>query len=159
MLRSILRRSLPLLAVLCLTLTACGGSGSGAAPFDPASAAQALQDSGAFSEPLEQMDKDLACGTLYDISADDVADCAVYTTPTAGAEEIAVFAMTSEDAAKSALSALEQRVVDQKEALASYQPDEVSKLDAAVLEQRGSSVLLAVANDADAARKAVDALK
>ena len=48
---------------------------------------------------------------------------------------------------------------EQKEALASYQPDEVSKLDAAVLEQRGSSVLLAVANDADAARKAVDALK
>ena len=85
--------------------------------------------------------------------------CAVYTTPTAGAEEIAVFTLVDEDAAKSALDALTQRVADQKEALENYQPDEVSKLDNAILEQRGNSVLLAVAADADAAQKALDALK
>ena len=149
------RRLIPV-AALCLLLSACGSSGP--KPFDPASAAQTLQDSGAFSEPLEPIDQDLACGTLYDIDAETVTGCAVYTTPTAGAEEIAVFALTDETAADAAMEALRQRLTDQTDALKSYQPDEVSKLDNAILEQRGASVLLAVAANADAARSAVDAL-
>ena len=153
---SLFRRLLPL-AALCLLLSACGGKAS--APFEPAATAQALQDSGAFSEPLESMSQDLACGPLYDIDSADVTGCAVYTTPTAGAEEIAVFTLADEDAAKSALDALTQRVADQREALENYQPDEVSKLDNAILEQRGNSVLLVVAADADAAQKALDTLK
>lgn len=152
---SAFRRLIPL-GALCLLLSACGSSEP--APFDPAAAAQALQDSGAFSEPLEPIDQDLACGTLYDIDGETVTDCAVYTTPTAGAEELAVFTLTDETAASAALDALRQRVEEQSDVLRSYQPDEVGKLDNAILEQRGASVLLAVAADADAARSAVDAL-
>ncbi len=147
-----------LAALLALTLTACGGGASNAAPFDPESTAQALLDSGAFSEPLEEMSVDLACGTLYDIDAEAVTGCAVYTSLTAGAEEIAVLTFNSEDAASSALEALEQRVADQRAALENYQPQEVSKLDGAILEQRGNSVLLAVAEDASAAQAVLDGL-
>lgn len=43
--------------------------------------------------------------------------------------------------------------------LESYQPDEVSKLDSAIVEQRGNSVLLAVAADAEKARAALDGLE
>ena len=50
-------------------------------------------------------------------------------------------------------------LVENVAVLESYQPDEVSKLDSAIVEQRGNSVLLAVAADADAAQKALDALK
>ena len=146
-----------LAGVLAVTLTACGG-GTAAQPFDPAETAQALLDSGAFSEPLEEMSVDLACGTLYDIDASEVPGCAVYTSLPAGAEEIAVLTLNSEEAASGALDALEQRVADQRAALENYQPEEVSKLDGAILEQRGTSVLLAVANDAGAAQSALDAL-
>ena len=58
-----------------------------------------------------------------------------------------------------ALDGLEARVADQKAVLESYQPDEVSKLDSAIVEQRGNSVLLAVAADAEKARAALDGLE
>ena len=57
------------------------------------------------------------------------------------------------------LDGLEARVADQKAVLESCQPDEVSKLDSAIVEQRGNSVLLAVAADAEKARAALDGLE
>ena len=51
--KSLLIRLMPA-ALLCLALTACGGGGAvGQTPYDPETAAQALLDSGAFSETLE----------------------------------------------------------------------------------------------------------
>mgnify|MGYP003069966306 CR=1 FL=1 len=96
---------------------------------------------------------------LYGIDADTITGSAVYTSLSAGAEEIAVLVLTDEDAAAAALDGLEARVADQKAVLESYQPDEVSKLDSAIVEQRGNSVLLAVAADAEKARAALDGLE
>ena len=121
-------------------------------------AAQALLDSGAFSDALDTVDQDTAAA-LYGIDADTITGSAVYTSLSAGAEEIAVLVLTDEDAAAAALDGLEARVADQKAVLESYQPDEVSKLDSAIVEQRGNSVLLAVAADAEKARAALDGLE
>lgn len=147
-------RLLPL-AALCLLLTACGG-GEGAAPFDPAAAAQALRDSGAFTQALEELDVDTACA-VYDLESDTITGSAVYTSLSAGAEEIAVFTLKDKAGAETALAALKTRVEDQTEALRDYQPGEISKLENAIVEQRGNSVLLAVAADHAAAQAAVDA--
>ena len=73
-------------------------------------------------------------------------------------EDVLRLAFRESDEVAAAMDALEKRVADQKAALESYQPDEVAKLDSAILEQRGSSVLLAVCADADAARAAIDGL-
>ena len=136
--KSLLIRLMPA-ALLCLALTACGGGGAvGQTPYDPETAAQALLDSGAFSDALDTVDQDTAAA-LYGIDA--------------------VLVLTDEDAAAAALDGLEARVADQKAVLESYQPDEVSKLDSAIVEQRGNSVLLAVAADAEKARAALDGLE
>ena len=113
---------------------------------------------GAFSDALDTVDQDTAAA-LYGIDADTITGSAVYTSLSAGAEEIAVLVLTDEDAAAAALDGLEARVADQKAVLESYQPDEVSKLDSAIVEQRGNSVLLAVAADAEKARAALDGLE
>ena len=163
--KSLLIRLMPA-ALLCLALTACGGGGAvGQTPYDPETAAQALLDSGAFSDALDTVDQDTAAA-LYGIDADTITGSAVYTAEflktcgiSAGAEEIAVLVLTDEDAAAAALDGLESRVADQKAVLESYQPDEVSKLDSAIVEQRGNSVLLAVAADAEKARAALDGLE
>ena len=148
-----------LCSLLGLALTACGGGGAvGQTPYDPETAAQALLDSGAFSDALDTVDQDTAAA-LYGIDADTITGSAVYTSLSAGAEEIAVLVLTDEDAAAAALDGLEARVADQKAVLESYQPDEVSKLDSAIVEQRGNSVLLAVAADAEKARAALDGLE
>ena len=121
--KSLLIRLMPA-ALLCLALTACGGGGAvGQTPYDPETAAQALLDSGAFSDALDTVDQDTAAA-LYGIDADTITGSAVYTSLSAGAEEIAVLVLTDEDAAAAALDGLEARVADQKAVLESYQPDE-----------------------------------
>lgn len=156
--RNLMARLLLPALLLGTLLTACGGGETAAKAYDPAATAQALLDSTAFSEPLEEMSLDLVCGPLYDIDAANVTGSAVYTSLTAGAEEIAVLTLKDEDAAKAALEALKTRVSDQTEALKDYQPDEVAKLDKAIVEQQGNSVLLVVAADADAAQQVLTGL-
>lgn len=142
-----MKRTIWALCALCLLLAlpACGG-GSAKAPFDPVGAAQALLDSGAFSEPLAPIGGDMACA-LYGIDRDTVRACAVYGSTGATAEELAAFAFGDEEGAKAALAALQGRVQDRKEEMADYLPAEVPKLDGAVAERRGASVLLVVAAD------------
>ena len=147
----------PAVLALCLTLSACGGGNEEAVAFDPAVTAQSLLDSGAFSDALEEVDTSVAA-TLYGVDEADITDGKVYMSLSAGAEEIAVLVMANEASAAAAMDGLEKRVADQKAALESYQPDEVSKLDGAILEQRGNSVLLAVCADAQTAQSALEAL-
>ena len=85
-----------------------------------------------------------AAPQISDVYKRQVEDCVVYASITAGAEEIAVLRMTDEDAAKAALEALKGRVEDQIAALKDYQPEEVGKLDGAILDRQGTTVLLAV---------------
>ena len=154
--KNLFLRLIPAALTLCLTLAACGGQ-EAAAEFDPETTAQALLDSGAFSDALDTVDASVAAA-LYGVDEADITGSAVYTSLSAGAEEIAVLVLADAAAASAAMDGLEKRVADQKAALESYQPDEVAKLDSAILEQRGSSVLLAVCADADAARAAIDGL-
>ena len=92
---------------------------------------------------------------LYGIDESTVTGSAVYGSTGATAEEVAVFTLTDETAAQAAKTALETRVADQKTARESYLPAEIVKLDAAIIEQRGSSVLMVVAADAEAAQNAL----
>lgn len=133
-------------AALCLSLAACGGGDKEAKAFDPAADAQTLLDSGAFSEALVVIDQATAC-ELYGITESTVSSSAIYGSTGTTAEEFAIFTFSNEDDTGTALTALQTRVKDRKEALASYLPDEIPKLDAAVTETRGNSVLLVVAND------------
>lgn len=142
-------RKLPfviLLFALAATLAACGG-GEQAKPFRT-DMVQSLLTSGAFSEELEPIDTEVACA-LYGIDPDTVQECAVYGSTGATAEEAAFFLLTDEASAQAALKQLGYRVEDRTADLASYLPLEVPKLEKAVLEQRGASVLLVIAADYD----------
>ena len=147
----------PAVLALCLTLAACGGGNEETAAFDPAVTAQSLLDSGAFSDALEEVDASVAA-TLYGVDEADIADGVVYMSLSAGAEEIAVLVLSDADAAAAAMEGLEAHVADQRAALESYQPDEVSKLDGAILQQKGNSVLLAVCADPAAAKAVLEEL-
>lgn len=139
-------------AALCLSLAACGGSGAGdPAPFDPETDAKALLETpGVFSNPLEEIDQATACA-LYGIDETTVESCKVYVgNAGVSLEELAVFTLTGDTAAEDALTFLQYRVEDQKEAAAGYAgylQEELSKLDGAITQQRGSSVLLVIAAD------------
>lgn len=154
--KQLFTRLVPALLVFCLALTACGSQES-LAGVDPAQTAQALLDSGAFAGALDTIDTEAAC-SLYGIDYADVTDGVVYGSLSSGAEEIAVLRMTSTDAAEAALAGLEQRVADQKAMLESYQPDEISKLDQAIVTRLGDTAILVVAADAGKAQSTLDGL-
>lgn len=130
---------------LCLALAACGG-GKAEKTFDPAADAKILLSSGAFSEELTEIDRDIACAT-YGIDAATVTGSAVYGSTGTTAEELAIFTLKDADAAQVALQQLQYRVEDRTDSMKSYIPAEVPKLEKAVVTSRGNSVLLVVAND------------
>lgn len=131
-------------AILCIALAACGGKE--AAPFDPENDAKALMDtSGVFSGALTEIDQATACA-LYGIDESTVTASAVYGS-TASAEELAIFTFSDETAAQAAGELLGYRAEDRKDELENYLPDELPKLDKAVVEVRKNSALLVIAAD------------
>ncbi len=94
---------------------------------------------------MTEIDQTTACA-LYGIDETTVTGSAVYGA-TGCAEELAVFTLADADAAQTAAKQLGYRVEDRKEGLADYMPAELPKLDKAVVETRGNSVLLVIAAD------------
>ena len=160
MMKHSLTKLLCLAAALCLLLGACSApADSGSAAFDPEAATQAVLDSGAFSVELTELDAAL----LYDFSGYGL-DSSTLTASKAYsasgfAEQVSLTVWKDEAAAQAAVDMFKTYLEDMAATYKDYAPAEVPKLENAVLEQRGSSVLLAVANDAGAAKTAVDGLK
>lgn len=153
-----MKKLLPLILGLALVLSACGG-GSGEKAFDPKSTVQAVMDSGAFSVTLEELSaEDLYDFSGYGLDAGKLTDSAAWTA-SGFAEQISVTMWKTEDDAKAAAAVFQTYLSDMKDSYESYAPNEVPKLDSAILEQRGTSVLLVVPNDKEAARKALDGLQ
>ena len=154
-------RSTALVLVLilaCGLLTACGsgsGSSSKAADFDVTALSDELLASDAFSDILSAVSNDTAL-MLYSLTSDQVAECSVCCSTGATAEEIAVFKATGEDAAKEIETAMKTRVDNQNQSFVNYVPEEIPKLDKAIIVRNGLYVAYVVANDADAAQTIVD---
>ncbi|MEG0755293.1 MAG: DUF4358 domain-containing protein [Oscillospiraceae bacterium] len=147
-----MKKLLPLF--LALTLLA-GCTPKPAASYDPAATAEALNSSGCFSETLEPLEQEVFCA-LYGLDAATLTDGVVYASTGSTAEEFAVLVLKDKAAADAALEVLKQRLADQKEANVEYRPMDMPKLNAAIVNQQGNSVLLVIANDADAASKALE---
>ena len=160
MMKHSLSKLLCLAAALCLLLGACSApADSGSAAFDPEAATQAVLDSGAFSVELTELDAAL----LYDFSGYGL-DSSTLTASKAYsasgfAEQVSVTVWKDEASAQAAVDMFKTYLEDMAATYKDYAPAEVPKLENAVLEQRGTSVLLAVANDADAVKTAVAGLK
>lgn len=149
-----------LVLALLLGLSACAkGGDNDAPPLYGTYHVAALVEAGAFSEELEELDGDTAFMLYkladYDLEREDLKDCAVQRSAGATCEEAAVLVFTSADKAKTAKGALEDYVQGQIEANTDYRPAEIPKLEGALVDIRGETLLLVVANDLDAAKGAL----
>lgn len=147
--------SVTLTLALALTLAACGGGESnGAPPIYAVHHVEAIEEAGAFSEELEELDGDTAFA-LYGLAdagleREDLKECAVLRSAGATCEEAAVLVLTDKDKAQTALEALKDYIDGQISANVDYRPAEIPKLEGARIDRRGETVLLVVASDMDA---------
>ena len=148
-------------AVLCC-LFLLGGCGT-AQPekevsFPVAVTTQTLLDSGAFSEQLEELELDIAVMLFWlEGEAADYEGSKVYCSTGATSEMAAVISVRDAERVEAVKTALDNWVASQIEAETNYRPAEAEKLENAIVEARGSSVLLVVAADWEKAQAVVPA--
>ena len=105
-----------------------------------------------YQDELCKMDLDTA-GMILNLADLDIKNAAIYETSGWTAEEIVVLQLgSSEDAAK-AKAMLATRVEEQKTNYVDYVPEEMDKLNVAVIEQIGDFAVLSVSNEPDKAKK------
>ena len=154
-----MRKLWTVVLALALSLTACAGGGQNdAPPLYNLQHVEKIDGAGAFSEELEELDSETAFA-LYqlsgaDLTQEDLKQCAVLRSAGATCEEAAVLVFSDAEQAKRAAEALNGYLQDQIDANTDYRPAEIPKLEAALVDQRGESVLLVVANDLEAAKDA-----
>lgn len=103
-----------------------------------------------------EKNKDTLSDFFYDLDVDAVEDSSYYICASgAYPDEIAVFVMKDESAAKAAKSAVEKRLKEQSDTYETYTPDEFYKLEGAVVAQKGSCVYYLVTSDNSKAEEIV----
>ena len=147
--------TLLLVLALCLTLCACGGKKEEAKAVDLDALGAELTAGELFSDTMSQPAEGLAA-RLYGFNEADVARCVLYTGTGNTAEEIFLAEAVSADAAANLKAACETRVENQKQVFERYSPEDIAKLDDAVVAVQGNYVVLVVSGDSAAARQIVE---
>lgn len=143
--------------VSALLLTACVGCAQQEPEKEPSFPAtltvQTLLDSGAFSEQLEELDPLM----LFPLSgeAEDYDGSVLYYSTGATAETVAVITTPDDELLDAAEESLRNWLDYQIEAERDYRPAEAQKLEHAILEKRGFTILLAVAADWEKAAEVI----
>lgn len=135
------------LSVACLT-------GCGSTEIDTNAVSQGILNGVQFEEQLSQMSDKISIKRLG-LNADDVESCIAYTSTNAVVDEFAVIKATNSD---NVTASLNEHIANQKATYESYAPNEVTKLDNAVVKTVGDYVIYVVSTDGTAAQGVVDGL-
>lgn len=112
----------------------------------------------AYQDDLSKVDLDTAAMFL-NLADIDIKEAAIYETSGWTAEEIVVIeGATSADADK-AKAMLEARLEEQKTNYVDYVPEEMDKLNVAVIVESGNFAILSVSNEPDKAKSIISEYK
>lgn len=121
--------------------------------------AQKLMDSLSFEYPLNQLPED-AANRLYKLDGSILEEQAVYVgTGGALADEVSVWRVKDEKDAKTVQEAAEKRVENQKASFQDYVPEEMPKLEKAVITVDGDTVILCVSGDPEKAKEVISSFE
>ena len=136
-----------LAALLILTLVACGDTAG--KTVDVQALADALKSGVAFEGSMSAVSGDELAFSLSAMPANYKA--AAYRAEGITSEEIIAVQCDSKDDAALVKSALETHLAELKDQASKYQPEEVARLDGAILTVSGTCVVLCVTADTDTA--------
>ena len=141
------------LLAFILLLAACGGA-SGKKPLpEGADLAKTLQDAGIFDDGLEAVDPETAA-QFYGFTPEDGIEMQSWFSASGGtSEEFSLFTCRDEAALTAARKSAEARLENQKRTYRDYAPNEVPKLEGAVVRARDNILVVCVAADPEKAAK------
>ena len=150
-----MRKNVLLILVLSLlfSLAACGGK-EAKRDLDPAALSGDLLKSNVFSASLEELPASKV-SAFYELDADTVEEAVLYHASGVSKEQIVILKLRDETAAGNTVSELKGLITQWLEADKAYAPQEVPKLEKAVLRQSGVWVVLVISNDPDTTAKIV----
>ena len=128
-------------------LVGCGSSTSAGA--SPQKDAEATVKELNLSDRMDQIQDRVVKG-LFFFDEGVIEESAVYIANDKSADVVGVFKATDTAAAK---EKIEQYLASAKEQMQNYYPDEVFKIDNAIVEDKDGKIILIVTNDIEAARK------
>ena len=140
-----------LMLTVLFALTGCGGKKSKEITVDVKALADSLNSQTVTSDALTLQEEPGMLTTIYLLEADTLKAGASYMSSGATANEVAVLEFGDASQAEKAKSALEQRVKAQSDLYATYNADEVGRLDKAVIKTAGKYAVLCVCDDTEKA--------
>ncbi len=131
-----------------LCLTGCGGKKKDSAEVnaDPAQLAQQLQAETVTSDQLTEASANML-ESIYFVDPDQIDSGCAYLSSGASACEVAVIKCKDSDYAGEVVDLFKNRVTTQSDLFASYNADEVKKLDKAIVQEAGTYAVLVVCDD------------
>ncbi len=145
-----------LLALLCLVMAVgCGGSPANDVTVDTEALMKDLTTKVAYPDDIYPTESSMADMLLTPDKLPEGAEASIYLNSLSNVRAMVVTCASAADA-ESFASVMKGFVERQKEVNASYAPEEVTRLDNAVLRQAGPYVVLVVCDDAAGAAEIVD---
>ena len=140
------------LLVLCACLAGCGKGGDKKPKvIDITKLSQALDGGSLFGDSLSPLDEGTA-RSLFGLNSADVTKCVVKCSAGATPEAYALFQAADTDAAGRVLQAVNDYIAMQKAVFNSYAPDQLTKLDSAIVQQTDVYIIYVCASDTAAAQ-------
>lgn len=108
-----------------------------------------------YEDEVAEIDLDTA-KNIYDFGEAEVTEYSIYVSSGATAEEIAVISCKDSVSAKKIEEAFETRIKNQKTSFQDYVPEELKKLEKAVVIKKGNTVILSVSNEEEKAKEIIN---
>lgn len=138
--------------VILAALAVCAIASCGKKEIDATALATSLAKEGQFSEALDEVSENVA-KKRYSLDEGDADVCISFKGTSAVVDEIAV--IKSDDTAK-VMDKMNKYKESQVKSYTSYMPSELPKLDDAIIEAFGDTVVYCVSDDADKAREIIN---
>ena len=131
-------------------------SQDGIAEVSVSAVADAIKNGGSFKEDIETVDAEMVLTRMYGLDKAQIAEAAIYMSSGASAEEITVIRVANESDIDAVVAGCEARIDDQKKACEDYLPDEMPKLEDAVVYKNGNYVVMCVSQDSAKAKAIIE---
>ncbi|MEG2199171.1 MAG: DUF4358 domain-containing protein [Anaerovorax sp.] len=151
-----IKRGIAATLLLCLILVmgSCGDKNKEWTSFtEPL--AEELMDKVAFADELAPVDMNII-STMYGVDESMLVDYKVLMSSGGTADEVAIFFAKNDKYANEIRTVVDARVEDQKAVMENYLPEEMDKLNNAIVSGVGPYVILCVTEDTETAKEIID---